>query len=369
METAVLAIALVVVFLVLAGLSFFVYQLFRQQGRLLLRLDALEHLLGHAGSHAPGAAARPPVPQGLPVGTEVPDFRLPDLDGRTVSLADFRGRRVLLVYWNPTCGFCDMIGPDLAKLHKDFEKSNVSMVLASHGDADSNRKLAREHELQAPILLVGGRTLEAFQNMGTPSAYLLDENGKVAEPIAIGAEAVPLLARSAAARKGKFRRLPGEKLLSESRIPRGGLPAGTPAPAFTLPDLSGRLASLDQYRGGRVLLVFSDPTCGPCDQLAPKLADLHRRHAGNGFSILMVGRGDAQENRRKATEHGLEFRVVVQDRWKLSKEYGTFATPVAFLIGKDGIIEQNVAEGPEKILALAEKAASEGKESNDGRMV
>src|SRR5262249_27064218 len=237
---------------------------------------------------------------------------------------------------------------DLAKLHMDFEKSNVSMVLASHGDADSNRKLAREHELQAPILLVGGRTLEAFQNMGTPSAYLLDENGKVAEPIAIGAEAVPLLARSAAARKGKFRRLPGEKLLSESRIPRGGLPAGTPAPAFTLPDLSGRLASLDQYRGGRVLLVFSDPTSGPCDQLAARRPD--RRHAGKGFAILRVGGGDAQENRRKAKEHGLEFPVVVQDRWKLSKEYGTFATPVAFLIGKDGIIEQNVAEGPEKIL-------------------
>src|SRR5262249_8336347 len=114
MGTAGLAISLVVGFLVLAGLSFFCFQLFRQAGRVFLRPDAVEHLVGYAGSHAPGAAARPPVPQGLPVGTEVPDFRLPDLDGRTVSLADFRGRRVLLVYWNPTCGFCDMIGPDLA---------------------------------------------------------------------------------------------------------------------------------------------------------------------------------------------------------------------------------------------------------------
>jgi peroxiredoxin len=369
MGEAVLTIALVVFLLLLAGLWFFVYQLFRQQARLLLRLDALEHRLGHSGGQALGAAARPPVLQGLPVGTEIPDFQLPDVDGGTVSLAEFRGRRVLLIYWNPTCGFCDMIGPDLAALHKDFERSNVSLVLASHGDADSNRKLAQEHGLQASILLVDGRTLEAFQNMGTPSAYLLDEQGKVAEPMAVGAEAVPRLARSAAASKGKLKRLPGEKPLSESRIPRGGLPAGALAPAFTLPDLTGRLASLDQYRGGRVLLVFSDPNCGPCDQLAPKLADLHRRHAGNGFSILMVGRGDAQENRRKATEHGLEFPVLLQDRWKLSKEYGTFATPVAFLIGKDGIIEQNVAEGAEKILALAEKAASDGKESRRGPMV
>ncbi len=59
----------------------------------------------------------------------------------------------------------------------------------------------------------------------------------------------------------------------------------------------------------------------------------------------------------------------MQDRWKLSKEYGIFATPVAFLIGKDGVIEENVAEGPEKILALAEKAASESEEVRHVRTV
>jgi peroxiredoxin len=369
MEEALLTVALLVVFPLLAGVWFFVYQLFKQQGRLLLRLDSLEQRLGHAGGHAPGAAPQPQAPQGLPVGTEVADFQLADLDGRQVSLSDFRGRRVLLVSWNPTCGYCDMIGPDLAQLQKDFDESNVKMVLASYGDADSNRKLAEEHGLEAPVLLLGSRTLEAFQNMGTPCAYLLDENGIVIEPMAVGANAVPLLARSAAARNGKRKRLPGEKPLSESKIPRGGLPAGTLAPAFTLPDLGGRLVSLDQYRGGRVLLVFSDPSCGPCDQLAPKLAELHRRHTGNGLSILMVGRGDAQENRRKAREFGLEFPVVMQDRWKLSKEYGIFATPVAFLIGKDGVIERNVAEGPEKILALAANASSESKEVGHERSV
>jgi peroxiredoxin len=205
--------------------------------------------------------------------------------------------------------------------------------------------------------------------MGTPCAYLLDEKGKVAEPMAVGAEAVPLLARSATTRSGKRKRLPGERPLSESKIPRGGLPAGTRAPAFTLPDLSGQLVSLDQYRGRSVLLVFTDPNCGPCDQLAPKLADLHRKHAGNGLSILMVGRGDAQENQKKARAFGLEFPVVMQDRWKLSKEYGIFATPVAFLIGKDGVIEQNVAEGGDKILALAAKASSESKEVGHGQAV
>ena len=40
--------------------------------------------------------------------------------------------------------------------------------------------------------------------------------------------------------------------------------------------------------------------------------------------------------------------MVLQERWKLSKEYGIFAAPVAFLIGEDGVIERNVAKGVEE---------------------
>ena len=60
--------------------------------------------------------------------------------------------------------------------------------------------------------------------------------------------------------------------LSESRIVRDGLKAGTPAPGFSLPDIHGGTVSLNQFRGRKVLLVFSDPQCGPCDVLATKLA-------------------------------------------------------------------------------------------------
>ena len=99
----------------------------------------------------------------------------------------------------------------------------------------------------------------------------------------------------------------------------------------------GRTVSLEEYRGRRVLLVFSDPHCGPCDELAPQLARLHQEHRDNNLAIIMVGRGDAEENRSKAERHGVEFPVVLQEQWKLSKEYGIFATPVAFLIGASSL--------------------------------
>jgi peroxiredoxin len=78
-----------------------------------------------------------------------------------------------------------------------------------------------------------------------------------------------------------------------------------------------------------------------------------REHRGNNLEVLMVGRGDLAENRAKVEQHGFEFPVVVQDRWKLSKQYGIFATPVAFLIGEDGVIEHEVAQGVDAILDLA----------------
>jgi len=142
-----------------------------------------------------------------------------------------------------------------------------------------------------------------------------------------------------------------ERPVTESRIERDGLKAGSRAPLFTLPDLAGRPLSLAEYRGRRVLLVFSDPNCGPCNAMAP---DLVRLGAKNSLDLIMVSRGDLEENRHKAKEHRFAFPVVLQDAWKLSKEYGIFATPVAFLIDENGLIEKPVAIGADQILALAE---------------
>src|SRR4051794_36817613 len=100
--------------LVLISLWFGLYQVVKQQGRILLRLEALEH-------PAAQPPAQPAAPLGLDVGTEFPAFTLPDLHGNTISLADFRGKSLLLVHWNPGCGFCDMIAPDLARFQSDFE--------------------------------------------------------------------------------------------------------------------------------------------------------------------------------------------------------------------------------------------------------
>jgi peroxiredoxin len=333
-----------------------------------------------------------------------------------VGLEDFRGKRVLLVHWNFECGFCNSIAAELAGLETSLEKHKVQLLLLAYGEAKTNQERAAEHGLKCSILLMKEQEKTGpFEHEGTPVAYVLDEEGRVAAPVARGAERVFALALELAGPEPEAapagvstperRELPGEPPLAETprphrvSLPRfllkreiglgdvikrltsavgirpcvgcerraavlnrwmvfsgvggSGLKAGTPAPVFQLPDLQGRVVSLQEYRGRRVLVVFSDPQCGPCDELAPHLVRLHREHANDGMSVILVGRGNAEENQRKAEQHGFEFPVVVQDRkWKVSKEYGTLATPVAFLIGEDGVIAREPAFGRDAIVAL-----------------
>jgi peroxiredoxin len=116
--------------------------------------------------------------------------------------------------------------------------------------------------------------------------------------------------------------------------------------------------SLDEYRGRKVLLVFSDPNCGPCQALVPQLERAHSR--GGNVQILMVSRGDVEANRAKAAEHGLTFPVVLQKQREISRQYAMFATPIAYLIDEEGIIASDVATGAEPILALLWSVAAGG---------
>src|SRR6266566_3996514 len=86
------------------------WQLLRQNGRLLLRVEALEERLNELEFGGPDA------PAGLPVGSVAPEFILPDLKDETRTLAQFQGQRVLLVFFNPECGFCRDLAPKLAAL-------------------------------------------------------------------------------------------------------------------------------------------------------------------------------------------------------------------------------------------------------------
>ncbi|MCI0745940.1 MAG: TlpA family protein disulfide reductase, partial [Verrucomicrobia subdivision 3 bacterium] len=126
---------------------------------------------------------------------------------------------------------------------------------------------------------------------------------------------------------------------------------------FRLPRLDGGELALEELRGRRLLLIFSDPHCGPCNALAPKLQEFNREHPE--VALLMISRGEPKENRAKVKEHGLTFPVVLQQQWEISRKYAMFATPIAYLIDEAGIIAADVAVGTEAIQKLMSRSSAE----------
>jgi peroxiredoxin len=363
------------------------WQLLRQNGRLLLRLEELEKRLDAL------EFGEDEQPTGLPVGSEAPAFELTDLAGEARSLAQFQGQTLLLIFFNPACGFCREFVPRLQEKAED-EKHRAeieSVLIVSTGDAKANRDLFAENSFCLPVLLQKeAEVASAYHANGTPSGYLITPDGKIASALAMGSDALLDLAKqkpearnqksaidqspdSSAAigngddRAGRF----SNRSLARSKIKRDGLKAGTPAPHFRLPRLDGRGdLSLEEFRGRRVLLVFSSPNCGPCNTLAPELEKFYRQnragarspsHGGDGRSegetsrplqVVMISKGDPKENRAKVKQHGLTFPVVLQQQWEISRRYAMFATPVAYLINETGVIESDAAVGEAAILRL-----------------
>src|SRR5688572_33158913 len=144
-------------------LCWFGYQLILQNGRVLLRLDELKAQLAElpaagfaAAGYPPPAAAPSGPPLGLPVGSEAPAFELPDLNGTRHTLAQYRGRRVLMVFYSPQCGFCTEMLPRLAAQAQAGGATGPVVLVITSGGAEENRRQMQEHGVRCPVLLQKG---------------------------------------------------------------------------------------------------------------------------------------------------------------------------------------------------------------------
>ncbi|HEX3724526.1 MAG TPA: TlpA family protein disulfide reductase, partial [Nitrolancea sp.] len=141
-----------------------------------------------------GNVPRPPA-QPSRIGNEAPEVMLPDLEDKKVALADFRGKKTLLLFWNPGCGFCQRMLDDLKGWESAPPQDSPELLIVSTGTAAANKALG----LRSTIVLDQGfNTGRAFGASGTPSAVLVDADGKIASDVGVGAQAVMKLAGSSA---------------------------------------------------------------------------------------------------------------------------------------------------------------------------
>jgi thiol-disulfide isomerase/thioredoxin len=148
--------------------------------------DAIRRLV------ATGLAWEPAEEPGLPIGEEAPRLVLPDLDGAPVALADRlapRGR-TLVVFWNPTCGFCRDMHQDLVAYDRAVDGGSPLLVVSA-GEPDE----VRAQGFTSVLLDPDSSAASAFGASGTPMGVLVDADGRIASRLAAGASAVLDLTR------------------------------------------------------------------------------------------------------------------------------------------------------------------------------
>jgi peroxiredoxin len=156
------------------------HQLIQQNGRILLSLEVIQAKLSQLV---------PDQPSGLPEGLPAPPFELPDQNGNLVSLQQFRGRKVLLIFWSPSCGFCQKMAPELAQLPLEGSDDKPLPVLISTNEPEENKQMAEEFGIRCPLLLDDMMKVSSmYKSGGTPTGYLIDDKGVIASELAIGAQ-------------------------------------------------------------------------------------------------------------------------------------------------------------------------------------
>ncbi len=130
--------------------------------------------------------------------------------------------------------------------------------------------------------------------------------------------------------------------------PSAGLPIGAPAPRFNALTLDGQFVSCEQLTaaGKPVLLLFTNPGCGPCNALLPEVAVWQISYS-DAVSIRVIGEGTPEENRGKKMAN-----VILQSKREIAEAFGAWGTPAAVVVLPNGVIGSGLAQGADAIRRL-----------------
>jgi len=128
---------------------------------------------------------------------------------------------------------------------------------------------------------------------------------------------------------------------SKSDVPAA---EGSPAPDFTLNDLSGKPVQLSSLKGKVVLVNFWATWCPPCREEIPSMIRLNQVMQGKNFQMLAIsideGGGAAVQDFFK--KGGGSLPALLDTDGKVSRRYGTTGVPETFIVDSKGIIQKKV---------------------------
>ena len=326
----VLAIGLLVA-VVFAIQTWFLTQLLAQNGRVLVRLEALEE--GQANSPAlnpasNGKAAAPPLPQGRAVGAPAPAFELPTAAGGRASLGDLLapGKLLILLFMDPACEACRALLPDV-KRWRESQSELLEFAIFSRGTPKKNQQKFGAEGLPPVLLQEKYEVSDLYSALATPSAVVVRPDGRIGSPVASGSDAI--------------------KALVSDTIE---MPYSRPAPPLRLPDLDGQTVDLKEFQGQETLVLFWNPGCGFCERMLPEVKAWEETATSTTPRLLVVSTGTPEVNRAM----GFRSTVVLDENFRTGQAFGAGGTPSAMLVDAEGRVASVVAVGKDNVMEIAQ---------------
>lgn len=328
----------------LAAIVFFLKKISEQQTQIMRRIEVLELLSHEGGKEIERDDVNDPA-TGLPIGSMVPAFEIPNMAGVKTSFEQIlpNDNPTLLFFVSPSCNPCEALKPEFQQWQKDLGK-RINFAFISSGKAKDNEKKFGEPGFENLYLQEENEISEMFGAEWTPTAILVNTDRSLASRPAAGDTAIRELV---------------EKVAEENTgsdpiyLTNGsGGKVGEDAPDFSLEDLDGNEVTVNVFDKGKTLVTYWSTGCPHCVNMLEELREWDNSRNGDDFNLLVISSGEADDHK----DMGLKSPIIIDNEHEVGPGFGMSGTPSAVLVSEHGKIVSETAVGSQQIWSLLGKS-------------
>jgi thiol-disulfide isomerase/thioredoxin len=116
-------------------------------------------------------------------------LRVKDLDGKLVSMEDYRGKVIFLNFWATWCMPCVAELPSIDKLHKKFKDENIVFLLISNEQTEKVTRYRSKKNYEIPFYIIDedGFIPQQYFSQSIPTTFIINKEGRILK-VSTGAE-------------------------------------------------------------------------------------------------------------------------------------------------------------------------------------
>lgn len=132
---------------------------------------------------APPVLAQQPTIRFVRNPDPAPAFKVDTIDGKPLSLADYKSKVILLNFWATWCGPCRSEVPDLVELQDKYkDQLQVIGLVVDDDDEDAVKKFAEKYGINYPIAIATDEMRTEYGGIpALPTSFMLDQEGRVVQ--------------------------------------------------------------------------------------------------------------------------------------------------------------------------------------------